>query len=185
MRTLLLAALLASPLAAQSADPVEALSSRLALTDDQADLVAEIYSPDDPGSVWTLAVELLPTLDTGQRTALFERPEATARPERGARRGARGARGQRGEGRRGRDPARAAIVKAARDAALGLSPSTSADLDAALEGLSRRERAEAFRDGALPTSVEQLLTTPQIEVYRAQAAIQMQLRRAMRESRRG
>ena len=114
MRALALAVLLASPLAAQPADPVEALASRLSLTDDQADLVAEILNPDDPGSAWTLAAELLPTLDADQRAALFERPERTERLERGARRGCGEgrARGRRGEGRGERDPARVAIVTA-------------------------------------------------------------------------
>jgi hypothetical protein len=184
MRVLLFAALLVTPLAAQTADPVEALTTQLRLTDDQADLVAEVFSLEDPGSAWTLAAELLPVLDATQRAALFERPEQVDRPERAAR-GNRGARGQRGPRGGEPDPARTAIAKAARDAALGLTPSRSADLDATLEGLDRRERMDAFRNGTLPTSIEQLLTSDQIDVYRAQAAIQMHVRRAMRANRRG
>lgn len=178
MRAYLLAVVLAVPLAAQPSDPVEALASRLGLTDDQADLVAEILTPDDPGSVWTLAAELLPTLSADQREALFARPE---RPSVEASR-----RGRRGDRRRGqRDPSRAAIVRAARDAALGLDASTSADLDDVLEGMGRRERMRAVRGGEIPTGVEQLLTTAQIGVYRAHGALQRHVRRALRTSRRG
>ena len=181
MRVLLLALFLASPLAAQTG-PIEALTSTLNLTADQADLAAEIYSSDDPSSVWTLAVELLPTLDASQQETLFARPE---RPE-GARRGRRGqGQGRRGQGRRERDPVREATMKAARDAALGLTEATSADLDAALASLDRREAARSLRDGVVPRAIEDVLTADQIETYRAQMALQGHLRRAMRGSRRG
>lgn len=182
MRVLLLALFLVSPLAAQTVGPIEALTSTLSLTADQADLAAEIFNTDDPSSMWTLAVELLPTLDASQREALFAQPE---RPE-GARQGRRGeGQGGRGQGRRERDPVREATMKAARDAALGLTEAGSADLDAALASLDRREAAQSLRDGVVPPAIDDVLTADQIETYRAQMALQGHLRRAMRGSRRG
>ena len=167
----LLLALSASAAAAQPA--VERLTDALALTDDQADLAAEIYDARSPGSVWTLAAELVPTLSESQRAALYARPD---RPERAA--GDRAARGARRGARpvRERDPAREAAQRAARDAALGLSPEASAQLDAALADLRGPEGRRALRDGGLPASVTDLLTPEQAETVRAQRALQRHLR---------
>ena len=185
MRTLLLTMLLAAPALAQS--DVDALADALSLTDDQADLVAEVYDARDPGSVWTLAAELSPTLSDAQRDALFARPE---RPEGGTRRGGRGMRGEgmRGRGQRGdreRDPAQAAARRAARDAALGLDAQASADLDAALDELDRRALMQALRDGDLPEAIADVLTDEQAELYRTQMALAGHLRRAARQGRIG
>ena len=179
MRALLVAALLAGPALAQTGDPVERLADALALSADQADLVAEIFSPDDPASTWTLAAELVPTLDAGQREALFARPQRPdgARGQRAGRRG--GARGA-GRGDRQRDPARVAVMRAARDAALGLTEDESARLDAIVEGLDRRAAMRALMQGEVPAEIAAVLSDDQVETYRAQVALQRHLRRGRR-----
>ena len=162
---------------AAQTDPVEHLADALALSADQADLVAEVYDARDLASVWTLTAELAPTLSDGQREALFARPE---RPE-GGRRGARG------EGRRGgmrggerpeRDPAQVAVERAARDAALGLDAGQSAALDEALDGLRGQRGLRAMRDGSVPEAVAAVLTPDQVDLYRTHAALRMRLRLA-------
>ncbi|MEM0963165.1 MAG: hypothetical protein AAGK21_11595 [Bacteroidota bacterium] len=180
----LLAIVLSMPTAAQ-VDPVEHLATVLSLDDDQADLVAEVYVPGDPASVWTLAAELMPTLDVTQRDALLAPPERPERGQQGAR-GRRGARGGQQAGNRPeRDPARAAVARASRDAALGLNEQESADLDTAIQGLGRRELMRSLREGTIPESVASLLSEEQVDLYRAQIALQRHLRRASREGRRG
>jgi len=185
MRLFLLAALVvAAPLAAQPADPVERLTEVLSLTPDQADLTAEVLDPDDPSSTWTLAAELVPMLSADQRAALFaqpERPEGAGRQ--GADRGDRGA-GRQGGGRRAADPARAAVMRAARDAALGLDATQSAALDAALEGSDRRAMMQSLRDGQLPAEVDAVLTDAQGELYLAQVALQRYVQRGRGAGRR-
>lgn len=186
MRILLLAAILAAPLSAQTTDPVERLATALSLDPDQADLAAEVFDARDPASVWTLASELVPTLDADQRAALFARPERAERPvARGQGRRGAGARGDRdgARGGRDRDPARAAVMRAARNAALGLDEAGAARLNAALDGLDRRAMMEAFRDGTVPDAVAAVLTPDQVETYRAQTALAGHLRRAGRAQR--
>ncbi|MEM1115388.1 MAG: hypothetical protein AAF845_19525 [Bacteroidota bacterium] len=179
MRTLALAAALVAAPAFAQADPVEHLAGVLALTDDQADLVAEVYDDRDPSSTWTLAAELVPTLTDVQREALFARPE---RPE-GARRGGQGRRGNRaarGGARAERDPAQVAVQRAARNAALGLDDAQSADLDEALESLRGMRGLRAMRDGTVPEEVSAVLTEDQIDLWRAHTALRMRLRLAGR-----
>lgn len=175
MRALLLAVLVAAvPSSAQTADPVERLAQALSLTADQADLVAEVYDPADPSSTWTLAAELLPTLSADQREALMTWPERTD----DARRQRQG--GRRGRGTRQPNTAREAVMRAARDAALGLDDGQSARLDAAIEGMDRRDMAESLRNGEMPAAVGEVLTADQAELWRAQMTLQRRLR-----SRRG
>ena len=189
MRALLLAMfLVVTPSAlAQVGDPVEALAGALQLDEDQADLVAELLDPDDPGSSWVLAAELLPTLTEAQREILFAPP-----PTRGAREGRAGAgrRGARGQGRRADrqpDPARRAVQRAARDEALGLTDEQADQLDALEE--ARREAGPALRDpearAQAQAELEAILTPEQREVVQARQAIQRTMRRAMRQARRG
>ncbi len=190
---LVLAVLLARPAAAQPGDPVEQLAQALALTADQADLVAEVYDARDPASTWTLAAELVPTLSADQRQALLARPERPAddraqndRAQNDRARGdrargdrARGDRARGGQSRRARgprDPAQQAVLRAARDAALGLDADHSARLDAALDGLDRRERMQALRDGEMPPAVADVLTAEQAELWQAQRMLQRRLR---------
>ena len=165
--------MIAAPLAAQ-ADPVQALADRLSLTADQADLVAEVYDARDPASLWTLAAELVPTLSLAQRDALMApaaRPDGDRPPE------ARGRRGPRGE-RRPRDPAQEAVLRAARDAALGLSRDQSARVDAALGALDRTARMQLVRQGQVPDALAEILTDDQIHLWQAHLALQRRLRRS-------
>ena len=178
---------LAQSAPAQAGDPVEALARALQLDDDQADLVAELLDPSDPGASWTLAAELLPTLTGPQREILFAPP------------GSRGAGGERsGAGRRERrdrarradrqpDPARQAVQRAARHAALGLTDAQAEQIDA-LEARPRKAGA-ALQDpearAQAQAELEAVLTAEQREVVRARQAIQRALRRAMRPGRRG
>lgn len=182
MRTALLAALLSVAASAQPADPVEALADALALSEDQADLVAEVFDTRDPASLWTLAAELVPTLDADQREALFAQPARPDGAQQGARAGQRGPRGG-ARGDRPRDPARGAVARAARNAALGLSDAQAADLDATLDGMDRGDAFRALRDGEVPDAITAVLTEEQVDLYRAQLALQRHLRRAMRGSR--
>lgn len=181
MRTVLLVALVAVPVAvfAQASDPVERLAVVLSLTTDQADLAAEVYDVRSPSSVWTLAAELVPTLEDRQRAALMARPERAERPGRGVGAGRPGRDGQPPR-RREPDPAQQAVTRAARDAALRLDARQSSELDAALEALSPRDRMQAMRDGDLPASVADVLTAEQADLYRAQLALQRLLRRGGR-----
>ena len=173
-----LAVLLALPARAQTADPVERLADALSLTADQADLVAEVYNQGDPASVWTLTSELLPTLTADQRQALMARPVRPAGGDRAQRQRGQGRRGQGGRGGapRERDPAREAVLRAARDAALGLDADQSEQLDEALERMSRREMMRSLRDGEMPDAVSNLLTADQIEMWQAQMMLQRRLR---------
>lgn len=177
MRAFLLAVLFTTAAVAQPSDPVEALAAALSLDTDQADLVAEVYVSRDPASVWTLAAELVPTLDADQRAALFARPE---RPDGAGRQGGRQGRGGQGRGRRAPDEAQRAVVRAARDAALGLDAATSARLDAVVADPDRRETLRALREGTVPEAIAAVLTPEQAELYRAQLALGMHLRRAGR-----
>ncbi|WP_412069326.1 hypothetical protein [Rubrivirga sp. IMCC43871] len=178
MRALALALLLAAPLDAQPGDPVERLATALTLSADQADLVAEVFDPADPASTWTLAAELVPTLSAEQRAALMARPERRERPA-GAGAGGR-PRGPRGRGDRTPDPARAAVMRAARDAALGLDADASARLDAVLADLDRRETMQALREGDLPDPIAAVLTDAQGELYLAHLALSRRLRAGRR-----
>ena len=177
MRVFLLAALavvLTLPASAQSVDPVERLTEALSLSADQADLVAEVYDERDPASTWTLAAELLPTLSDAQRQALMERPRGAEGGAQGQ--GGQGRRGSRGQGTRPRDPARQAVMQAARDAALGLDADQSARLDAALESIDRRAMAESLRDGVMPEALRDVLTAEQADLWQAQMMLQRRLR---------
>ena len=177
MRLVALALILAAPLAAQT-NPVDALTEALSLSPAQAHLAGEMYDANLPGSAWTLAAALTPTLSETQRDALLARPDRGARQGRRGDRGGRGQRGARSErGDRPADPSQQAAVRAARDAALGLDADGSARLDAALDGLGRREMMRAVRDGDLPDAVIGVLSDVQAETFRAHLALNRLLRR--------
>ena len=170
---------------AQTDDPVEALAEALQLDDDQADLVAELLDPADPGASWTLAAELLPTLTEAQRGILLAPPPG--REAAGARAGRRGPGGRARRADRAPDAARQAVQRAARDEALGLTDAQAEQLDA-LEAARREAGAQALRDpearARAQAELEAILTAEQREVVEARQAIQRLLRRALRQERR-
>ncbi|MEO0559521.1 MAG: hypothetical protein AAF170_15200 [Bacteroidota bacterium] len=184
----LAALLLLAPLsvAQPGGDPVERLAQALELSDDQADLVAELLDPQDPGSSWTLAAELLPTLSDDQRETLFTPPQARQRRQ-GARRG-----GQRmGQGRRATrqpDPARQAVTRAARNAALELTDEQVEQLDA-YEAAQREAGLAGLRDEAARAQaradLDAILSDDQMEIFEARRAIQRMMRRGLRRGARG
>lgn len=188
--SLLFACLLAlapAALAQPDADPVERLAQALDLDDDQADLVAELLDPADPGSSWTLAAELLPTLTETQRETLFTPPQAREGRRQGTRPGGRrGGQGRRAD--RGSDLARQAVMRAARNAALELT-------DAQIEQLDAYEAAqrEAGRDALLGeedraqarADLEAILSDDQMEIFEARQAIQRMMRRGGRRGAQG
>lgn len=161
--------LLARPAAAQ--DAIDRLADALDMSDEQVEIVEDVFQPGDAGSVWTLVAELHPTLTDAQRAQLLARPE---RPRARMGQGRRGGRGQRG-GRRGRSDAERAAERAARDAALGLDAEQSAALDAAIA--ARRQAGPGGGALALPES----LSPEQAEMIQMQRGL---IRLALRRGRR-
>lgn len=182
----LLVALAPAALSQPGGDPVERLTQALDLNGDQADLVAELLDPEDPGSSWTLAAELLPTLTEDQRETLFALPQARQRRQ-GARFG-----GQRmGQGRRANrqpDPARQAVARAARNAALELTDE-QIELFDAYEADRREAGLTALRDEAARVEAHaqlaSILRPEQMEIFEARQAIQRMMRRGLRRGARG
>ena len=181
---LLFLALAPTALAQPGGDPVERLVLALTLDDDQADLVAELVDPQDPGSSWTLAAELLPTLTGPQRETLLTPPQA-----RQGRQGARpgGRRGGQGRANRQPDPARQAVTRAARNAALGLTEAQAEQFDA-YEAAQREGGLERLGDEdaqAARAELEAFLSPDQIAVVDARRAIQRMMRRGGRRGAQG
>ena len=170
---------------ARGGDPVERLAQALNLDDDQADLVAELLDPQDPGSSWTLAAELLPTLTEAQRETLFT-PRQARRGGQGARTGRR--RGGQGRANRQPDPARQAVMRAARNAALELTDDQIEQLDA-YESAQRETGGATLRDedarAQARADLDAILTDEQMEIFEARRAIQRMMRRGLRRGARG
>jgi len=169
---------------ARGGDPVERLAQALDLDDDQADLVAELLDPQDPGSSWMLAAELLPTLNETQRATLFTPPQAR-QGRQGTRRGGQG---RRGGANRQPDPLRQAIIRTARNAALELTEEQAAQFDA-YETAQRERGQQGPRDEAaraqMRADLEVFLSADQIEVLDARQAIQRMMRRGGRRGAQG
>lgn len=173
-------------LAQPGGDPVERLAQALRLDSDQADLVAELLDPEDPGSSWILAAELLPTLTDAQRETLFAPPPAREGRVGGMRAG--GQRGGQGRARRQPDPARQAVLRAARNAALELTEEQIDQLDA-YEAAQREDGMAGLRDEAVRSEaraqLDTILTPEQMEVFEARQALQRMMRQGMRRGARG
>lgn len=172
---------------ARSGDPVERLTQALDLDDDQADLVAELLDPEDPGSSWILAAELLPTLSESQRGMLFAPPRAR-QGRQGARPGGRRADQGRQRERRQPDPARQAVNRAARNAVLELTDEQAEQLDA-YEAEQREAGLATLQDedarAQARAELETILAPDQIEILEARRAIQRMMRRGGRRGAQG
>ena len=165
--------------AQRGGDPVERLAAVLELDDDQADLVAELLDPQDPGSSWVLAAELLPTLTEAQRETLFSPPDVAGRGQRARQGGQRAGQGRQRAGRQP-DPARQAITRAARNAALELTDEQQEQFDA-YETAQRERGPQGARDEAARAQaradLEAFLSADQIDIVEARQAIQRLMRR--------
>lgn len=165
--------------AQRGGDPVERLAEVLELDDDQADLVAELLDPQDPGSSWVLAAELLPTLTEAQRETLFSPPDVAGRGQRTRQGGQRAGQGRQRAGRQP-DPSRQAITRAARNAALELTDEQQEQFDA-YETAQRERGPQGARDEAARAQaradLEAFLSADQIDIVETRQAIQRLMRR--------
>ena len=155
------------------ADGAERLTEALSLTAHQSELAVEILDERDAGSIWTLAAELAPTFSDAQKETLLAAPTGG----RGGRAGQGGGQGRGGQqrARNAPDPATQAVVRAARDQALGLTPDQSSRFDA-LEASSSITGLGAGSPETLAAEMANILTPEQQELVAIHGAISRSMR---------